>query len=478
MRIAGSCKTKMTAAALSSMLVLSMASPALAATTGDGKTDVNDATQTITSLQQGDTVSAWRIADAYIDSSTNEVKYDMASGLPEAYDSIDEIRAIGSGTAETAANAILAELSSTPANVTATASETGEATLTLDSGYYLVTVTSTSGKTVLYQNMLVDASPDVDGTRYVTRTLDNITVKKSDVTAPSKTIANGDTTAEKSDGYSVGDTVNFKIAGAIPSYPSNATHATYSVTDSPASGLAIDTNTIAVKSGGTTLEAGPDKAYTVTKNKDGGFTIAFANPVALAGQAYTIEYSATVNSVDAKDGTVANNEHATFNPNPYIDSTVDTPDDQTTVKTYGLVFKKIASDTHQGLAGAEFQVKDGNKVVGTATSDENGYVSLAGLKAGTYTVTETKVPAGYQKVADFPIELSSTTAAGDNPATTDITETNYNYYSKDSGVVDAKQGALPTTGGAGTVALTAAGVVLVAGAAGFIVMSRRRSNDN
>ena len=34
---------------------------------------------------------------------------------------------------------------------------------------------------------------------------------------------------------------------------------------------------------------------------------------------------------------------------------------------------------------------------------------------------------------------------------------------------------LPTTGGAGTVALTAAGVVLVAGAAAFIVRSRKEN---
>ena len=120
-------------------------------------------------------------------------------------------------------------------------------------------------------------------------------------------------------------------------------------------------------------------------------------------------------------------------------------------------------------------MRDGAAV--TLTSDASGYVSLGGLKAGTYTLTETKVPAGYQKVNDFTIELSATTATGDNPATTDTEETNYNYYNGDNGVVDAKQGALPATGGAGTVALTAAGVVLIAGAAGFIVMSRRRNDS-
>ena len=57
MKITGTCKSKIAAAALSSMLVLGMASPALAETTGEtGCHDVGDATQKITGLQSGDTV--------------------------------------------------------------------------------------------------------------------------------------------------------------------------------------------------------------------------------------------------------------------------------------------------------------------------------------------------------------------------------------------------------------------------------------
>ncbi len=486
MKITGTCKSRIAAAALSSMLVLGMASPALAKTTDDGKTDVDDTTATIINLQPGDTVSAWRIADAYIDTTDNQVKYDMAPGLPEAYDSIDEIRTITSDSdaAKTAANAIREALAGTVASATGTADASGQATLTLDSGYYLVTVTSTSGKTVMYQNVLLDASPQGDGTSYSARTV-NAEIKKSDVTKPDKNVVKDDgSTSDTTDAASVGDTVKFQIAGTIPSYPSNATHATYKVTDSPASGLEIDTSTIIVKSGDKTLEADADKAYTLTTNADGGFTITFNNPISLAGQSYTIEYSAMVTAADETNGTVANNAHATFNPNPYEEGTVDTDDDPATVKTYGFVFKKVGSDNQQPLAGAEFQVKDasGNLLTkdGTAitlTSDAEGYVSLAGLKAGTYTLTETKVPAGYQKVDDFDITLSADDAKADNPATDGITETNYNYYKSDTGVVDAKQGALPTTGGAGTVTLTAAGVVLIAGAAGFIVMSRRRNDS-
>lgn len=480
MKITGTCKSRIAAAALSSMLVLGIASPALAATTGNGKTDVADTTATITNLQPDDTVSAWLIADAYIDTADNQVKYDMTPGLPEAYDSIDEIRAITSDSdaAKTAADAIRVALAGTAASATGTAGENGQATLTLDSGYYLVTVTSTSGKTVMYQNVLIDASPEGNGTSYSARTV-NAEIKKSDVTKPDKNVVKDDgSTSDTTDAASVGDTVKFQIAGTIPSYPSNATHATYKVTDSPASGLEIDTSTIVVKSGGKTLEAGADKAYTLTANDDdGSFTITFNNPISLSGQAYTIEYSATVTAVSEKDGTVANNAHATFNPNPYEKGTVDTDDDPATVKTYGFVFMKVASDTQKGLAGAEFQVKSGNDVIATLTSDADGYVSLAGLKAGTYTLAETKVPAGYQKVDDFDITLSADEAKADNPATKDIEETNYNYYNGKEGVIDAKQGALPTTGGAGTVALTAAGVVLIAGTAGFIVMSRRRNDS-
>ncbi len=483
MKITGTYKSKMTAAALSGMLMLGMASPAFA-TTGEGKTDVDNATQKITDLQEGDTVSAWCIADAYIDSSTNEVKYDMASGLPADYNTIDDIRAIesNSATAKTAADTILAALAGTAATTTATADGSGEATLTLDSGYYLVTVTSTSGKTALYQNILVDASPSGNGVEYSVRTLESIAVKKSNVTAPSKAIvkSGGTGTLEQSDGYSVGDTVTFQITGAIPNYPNNATHATYSVTDTPASGLVINEDAVAVTSGETTLTKDTD--YAVTKDGDGKLVIAFKNPIKLASRSYTITYSAQVKAVDSVDGTVANSAHATFNPNPYIDSTVDTGNDPATIKTYGFVFKKVAGDANEALPGAEFQVKDANDnlltrngEIVTLTSDENGYVSLAGLAAGTYTLTETKVPAGYQKVKDFKITLSAEDAKADNPATANTTETNYNASTAD--VVDAEQGLLPATGGAGTVALTAAGVVLVAGATGFIVLSRRRKND-
>lgn len=486
MNLTTTCKTKLVATAATGLLMLGLGAGAALAQTST--TDVAAATATITDLQAGDTVSAWRIADADID-STNNLTYTMASGLPEAYDTVDELASLDAIGAKKAADAIAVSLVETSATTSATAGDDGRATLTLDSGYYLVTVTSTSGSTVVYQNMLVNATPAVaDNSNdpagaYVPRTIDAIAVKKADVTAPTKqVVSKGDdgTAADSTDTHSVGDTATFQINGAIPSYPANATHATYSVTDTPAAGLEVNVDSFNVTVGESALTADDD--YTVTNDGD-SYTVTFKKPISLSGQSYTITYTAKVASVDPASGEVANKAHATFNPNPYIDSTVNTLDNPATVKTYGFAFQKTAGDDSTPLPGAEFQVKgaDGNTVrdaqgdVVTLTSGADGYVSLGGLAAGTYTLIETKVPTGYQKVADFEVTLNADTATGDNPATAGVTETN--YLAKTDKVIDPKQGVLPTTGGEGTVALTAGGVVVMAGAAGFIVMARRRTND-
>ena len=86
-------------------------------------------------------------------------------------------------------------------------------------------------------------------------------------------------------------------------------------------------------------------------------------------------------------------------------------------------------------------------------------------------MTETGVPAGYQKVDPFNISLDETDK-GDSPATPNVTEKNFDVNTAD--VTDPKQGQLPTTGGAGTVAFTAGGILLIAGGAVVVFRSRKR----
>ena len=436
--------------------------------------DVADSKVTITDLLEGDKVEAYQIADADIDSANN-LTYTMASHLPADYDTIDELKGIVSdgqsftqGTAmQKAASAIAKSFSD--ANVAATATATaagGKAELTLGSGYYLIRVTSTSGKTHVYQNMIVDVSPKAkaNGTGYDPADAQSLAVKKTKVDI---TKGVGDDYKPSTDKYSVGDLVPFQVKTAIPNYPADSKTATFEINDTPSAGLEIDTSTIAV-------EGATASDYTLTADKT-GYKIAFKKDFVLAnpGKAITVTYKAEL----TKDAFFKNADDATgntatvkFNPNPYTDGTSE-PDSKTKVYTYGYVFKKVTPD-NKPLKGAEFTLT--NKKTGKsvkAVSDDNGYVTFTGLAAGDYTVSETGVPAGYSKIADWDITISKDTAKGDHPGTP---EKEVNFLVEQQDKVDPKQPALPVTGDAGTFGLTAAGTALLAAGVFFVVRSRKQ----
>lgn len=470
-------------AALLAGLTLSPA-PAMAKTSA---TDVEDSSFTLTNIAKGDVVNAYQIFDADIDGTNNLAYTSKVTGLPEAYDTVEKMQSERDG--RKLADAISAKVlasQGTPKQ-TATAGSDGHATLTLDSGYWLVVVTSNSGVTKVYQTLLVDTTPAVRNGAYVTKTFEQPTAAKTeDVPAPDKKIidANG-SAGQSSDSYGVGDTARFQIGATIPNYPADATHITYSVTDQPDAGLDVDLNSFKVTNGDVTLTKGTD--YTVKDNGDHTYTVHFTHAYILAhpGQAVTITYSAKVKAVNMQTGKVGNKAFGTFSPNPYTAGNVNTKPKDPWAQTYGFSFRKLG-DKNAALAGAEFTVTDaaGKPVTyvdasgtthanGVVASDSNGYVYVNGLKAGTYKVSETKVPSGYQKIADFTVELSADSAKSDTLATDGVTETNFNVSTPDK--VDPKQGVLPTTGGAGTIALTAGGVLLVVG--GGIVVARFRNRE-
>ena len=436
-------------------------------------TDVADSKVTINGLEPGDVVSAYLIADADIDAANN-LTYKMADGLPSAYNTIDKIAAVATdgytftqGTdMQNAAAAIAGAVTANPAAATATAGSDGSAKLTLGSGYYLVRVTTASGKTRVYQNMVVDVTPKVDGGTYKSRDVAPIDVKKTDVTVK-KTV--GSEYKESTDKYSVGDSVPFKINTAVPNYPKDSKNATFTIGDTPSAGLKIKTDTIKIN--GQKAVSGAD--YTLTASET-GYTIEYSKDYVLAhpGEAIEVTYEAELTSDafshSATDVT-GNTATVTFNPNPYENNTV-TPNSNTTVKTYGYVFKKTDPEGNP-LQGATFTLTLDNGKVLTSTSDANGYVYFSGLAAGHYKISETGVPTGYTKVNDIEFDLSDTTATADNPATTDVEN---NYLVNSQNVVDNRQPVLPVTGDAGTFMFTAIGTVLLVAGVGAIVYSRKQ----
>lgn len=467
---------KLGAAFAALAVAVSLAPAALAAPTS--VTDVDDSKVTITGLLDGDTVSAYLIADADID-DTNNLTYTMAGNLPAAYDTIDELVAVTSdgyaftqGTdMQNAAAAIAKSLSDAgvAAATTATASGTS-AELTLGSGYYLVRVTSTNGETRVYQNMVVDVSPKAnDGGTYDPHDDVSVAVKKTDVTV-TKTV--GANYTESTDEYSVGDEVPFKVETVIPSYPADSTNATFIIADTPSAGLEIVVSSIQVNG----VDAASGAAYTIVATT-GGYTITYNKDYILAhpGEAVTVTYNAKLTSAafsHAADDVTGNTATVEFNPNPYENTTV-TPGDDTTVQTYGYVFKKV--DANGGdLAGATFTITLDNGEVLTSTSGSDGYIWFEDLAAGTYTATETVVPAGHLKAPDQTFTLSAATATADNPATA---ETENNYLVAAADVVDPDQPTLPTTGGAGTLIITAVGVGLLAVGGVVILRAQKKQRE-
>lgn len=215
-----------------------------------------------------------------------------------------------------------------------------------------------------------------------------------------------------------------------------------------------------------------------------------------ADDTITVTYSATLNenAVIAGKG----NENETWLK--YGDSQ-NTQHKTTTTKTFEMnVFKfykdKKNSDKETGLAGATFKLtkdsKDAENIsfvktsdksaaedvyrvakkgeagtVTTITSPDSGKFKIQGLGAGTYNLTETQQPAGYNKLS--------------GPVTVVIDENGKVKVKKGANLEDAtevkvenKTGTvLPSTGGAGTTMIYLVGAVLVLGS-GVVLATKRR----
>ncbi len=162
-------------------------------------------------------------------------------------------------------------------------------------------------------------------------------------------------------------------------------------------------------------------------------------------------------------------------------------------RRFGLTITKsgrsadVSDDSASPLAGASFTVtstdgaqtsyyaSDGNastSVVKLTTGDD-GKISVTGLLAGTYTITETDAPAGYQKpTGSMTLVINKDGTA----AFTSITGAQSNITADGNGVfsiamTDLKQPDMPGTGGAYALILQVVGVAALA--AGVVVIGRR-----
>ncbi len=241
-----------------------------------------------------------------------------------------------------------------------------------------------------------------------------------------------------------------------------------------------------------------------------------------------VSYKAWINKDAVVAGTLGNENTVTlhYSNNPMTNDHGETQPDTVKDYTYGLKINKVDLGTEAALENAQFTIMtngdeknvdakyvqaDGTlsdtKIV--LTTNKQGVITLTGLDAGTYTVTEVSAPDGYTTVEPFTFEIKPTMTANDpNAGLTELTGelktnqgdkviaglTDGNFgdnkltaqsnSEKDSNgtfnitVGDTKQVSLPLTGLNGvTFTWIAGGAVLCIGVA-HLIRSRKQAEES
>jgi len=319
---------------------------------------------------------------------------------------------------------------------------------------------------------------------------------------------------------SLGSEVTYAITATLPTTFTITPYTTYTVTDTPATGLVIDKDGagaagsfagITVSVGGTTLTQGTH--YTIA-NSGTGFVVELITDVPTGttpgtqaaaltnGAVVTITYNAKL-SPTATGNSFANAVAVNSQYNTAGGGTVTPPaivpdptDPVPTIVTYNYALQKVdGNNSNAPLAGATFAIQNssGSYLAWTSTggwsvamglSDPNLYtftsatassaiVPFNGLAGGSYNIVELSAPAGYsQLTAAIPVTISATTTAD-----ADTTGGGAGYSIQ---VVNslANTFTLPGTGGMGIYLYTIGGVLLIGAAIVLFARNRKRKANN
>lgn len=334
---------------------------------------------------------------------------------------------------------------------------------------------------------------------------------------------------------SIGDTVNYTVTADVPGYPAATLddNKKFNIYDTLQAGLTLNTGSIQVKgyvggTGGTEIDLTAGNTgnlyYTLTttdakdlNNSNVSFSLVFnydnlKNGSNVKFDTIQVTYSAVVNkdafvfSDTNQESNLGNTAKLSYSNNPY--ATTDSHKDATAdakIYTYGIKITKVDSDDDRILLpGAEFTVSlsengsnpisfvktgDGTYrraetaetgvttvTVGSA-GDAQGKLTLSGLDAGTYYLTETKAPDGYNKPGS-PVEITITDKEPNGIVNDGADGANGADGYVEQRVENSDGFQLPTTGGIGTVLFTAGGVLLMGLGVivlVFVSLRRRRS---
>lgn len=376
--------------------------------------------------------------------------------------------------------------------------------LTLAPGYYLVTTTGTQMKSAPILVSVTDAAK-------------TLTAKSSDLTFEKNIVSvkdgqgtvDGTADKHKSAEVAIGSEVTYEIKTNFPSYSNEVVAAVkkdvdplnitdFVITDDPSSGITL--KEIVVKVDGTTVEESAG-TYSLDKNVIGtnggtGFTITFADPYVVNNQnkSVVVSFKADVNERAASQTAIPNDAILNFD-NDYATGGGDGElKDETDIYRTDLIIYKTdeASNPIEGVGFTVYKtnpatdagVTKGDAIGLERYTDAEGKITITDLPAGTYIISETKVPANYKKADDVTITIEAIKDTASNKYTgaykftgTDKISDTENDNMKT--IVNIKGQELPGTGGMGTIIFTVAGagVVLVAGIMLIVYMKKRKIEE-
>lgn len=274
-----------------------------------------------------------------------------------------------------------------------------------------------------------------------------------------------------------GETVTFNIDTVFPSYDDDNTNRTFTITDTP-TGMKV--TGVKVFVGGSELTENDDYTINGLGLKDTNVTVSFTSDYigtsnAHAAAAVRVEVTAVVTS---DDGTYSNKATSDYDSTPSEvvgtsgSITINKTDDKTTPNPLtGAKFSIKKGDTTLEFVELEAGVytlytddtviPEGKEKVTDVTVNENGSVTVKGLGAGEYVITETLAPEGYSINNNIP----------------NVTLEKGEHQNRTIQVKDSKLSALPSTGGIGTTIFTIAGCVIMIAAAGLFFASRKKSDN-
>ena len=319
--------------------------------------------------------------------------------------------------------------------------------------------------------------------------------------------------------YAIGQTVTYTLEVDVPDYPDNAVDKKFIIADYLSEGLTLDPGSIEIYNysgdeahpiGNKITESFVDYSFSDQQNNPAeGLTPSFAksfdyenNNSSILADKVIVQYNATVNekavvmvSTDT-DNELDNKVYLIYNNNPYTEDGYREIPDEERVYTYALQVVKTGEEG-DSMEGAEFTLKlsnsgenlqfvmtgageyrrplpnEADNLTETLVTNASGLITIEGLDLGTYILTETKAPSGYELPAnpETTVTLADENGADGKP---DGILNNDTDGTREQTVVNTKPGFLPKTGGIGTAVFTVCGIVLMAGAVVLLVCVSRR----